>query len=212
MKYLFILLITLSSQAFAQGYPEEWFKPVSREGAPAWEILPQDAGPGEVILSKRNELGILSNFAATPFIFRGVSYASVEGFWQMMKFPEGPNDLRSTLKYPFSRAQVSAMTAFDAKNAGSIGTKLMKELGIDWVTFESQQMVYCSIAPELHYDLIKAAMREKLYQNPEVKRILLLTGNLILRPDHHDEGCQAPEWKYFQLWMELRSELFLLLN
>lgn len=212
MNYLFILLFTLTSQAFAQSYPEEWFKPVSREGAPAWEILPQDAGPGEVILSKRNELGILSNFAPTAFIFRGVNYASVEGFWQMMKFPEGPEDLRSTLTYPFNRNQVSAMTAFDAKNAGSIGTKFMKQLGIDWVSFEGQQMIYCSIEPALHYDLIKAGMREKLNQNAEVKRILLLTGNLILRPDHHNEGCQAPEWKYYQLWMELRSELFLLLN
>jgi len=46
-------------------YPEHWFTPVSEVNKPDWEILPQAAGPGEVILSKRNELGILSNFAAT---------------------------------------------------------------------------------------------------------------------------------------------------
>ena len=57
-----------------------------------------------------------------------------------------------------------------------------------------------------HYRLIKEAMREKLLQNSEVKRILLATGNLILKPDHHNEGCQAPEWKYYELWMELRAE------
>lgn len=56
----------------------------------SWEILPQAAGPQEVILSKRNELGILSNFAATPFTFHGKRYAIVEGFWQMMLYPEGP--------------------------------------------------------------------------------------------------------------------------
>jgi hypothetical protein len=33
--------------------------------------VPQEAGPGEVILSKRDELGLLSNFAATPFEFHG---------------------------------------------------------------------------------------------------------------------------------------------
>ena len=66
-------------------YPSHWWAPVPREGAPAWEILPQEAGPGEVILSKRNELGLLSNFAATPFTFHGQRYASLEGFWQMMK-------------------------------------------------------------------------------------------------------------------------------
>ena len=61
-------------------YPAHWWTPVPKEGAPTWEILPQEAGPGEVILSKRNELGLLSNFAATPFEFHGKRYASLEGF------------------------------------------------------------------------------------------------------------------------------------
>jgi hypothetical protein len=33
-------------------YPAHWWAPVSNEGAPEWEILPQEAAPGEVILSK----------------------------------------------------------------------------------------------------------------------------------------------------------------
>ncbi len=207
MKYLICLLVLITSQSFAQSYPAEWFKPVPREGAPVWEILPQDAAPGEVILSKRNELGILSNFAATAFEYHDEKYASVEGFWQMMKFPEAQNDIRMTRDYPFTRGQVSLMTAFDAKNAGSIGSKFMKELGIDWVTFEGETMTYCSLEKGLHYKLIVDAMRAKLEQNPEVKRILLATGDLILKPDHHNEGCQAPEWAYYQVWMDLRAEL-----
>src|SRR5262249_62042756 len=75
-------------------YPSHWWAPVSKDGAPDWEILPQEAGPGEVILSKRHELGLLSNFAATPFTFRGKRYASLEGFWQMMKSPQGGDDPR----------------------------------------------------------------------------------------------------------------------
>src|SRR5437762_8607978 len=55
-------------------YPAHWWAPVSKEGAPDWEILPQEAGPGEVILSKRHELGLLSNFASTPFNFRRKHY------------------------------------------------------------------------------------------------------------------------------------------
>jgi hypothetical protein len=179
MKTLLLALL-LSLNLNAQTYPEEWFKPVPLEGAPSWEILPQDAGPGEVILSKRNELGILSNFAATPFVYRGVTYASVEGFWQMMKYPESESDLRSPSFFPFTREQVSSMTAFDAKNAGSIGEKIMADLGISWVTFEGQQMEYCSLTPKLHHQLIKEAMWEKLQQNPEVKRIVLATGDLKL--------------------------------
>lgn len=76
-------------------YPASWWTPVPKEKAASWEILPQEAGPGEVILSKRSELGLLSNFAATPFKFRGKKYASLEGFWQMMKYPEGPDDPRA---------------------------------------------------------------------------------------------------------------------
>src|SRR5215212_7160295 len=95
---LLALVVTVgraSGQSAPSGYPKHWWTPVSKEGAPAWEILPQEAGPGEVILSKRHELGLLSNFAATPFEFRGVRYASVEGFWQMMLYPEGADDPRA---------------------------------------------------------------------------------------------------------------------
>ncbi len=47
-----------STAAAAPHYPPHWWESVSKEGAPDWEILPQEAGPGEVILSKRNELGL----------------------------------------------------------------------------------------------------------------------------------------------------------
>src|SRR5262245_12387786 len=79
-------------------YPAHWWTPIEDPNKPSWEILPQEAGPGEVILSKRNELGLLSNFAPTPFVLRGKRYASLEGFWQMMKYPEGPSDPRA--KFP----------------------------------------------------------------------------------------------------------------
>src|SRR5678815_4274804 len=77
-------------------YPSHWWTPVSEVNKPDWEILPQEAGPDEVILSKRNELGLLSNFAATPFTYRGKRYASLEGFWQMMLYPEGPKAVSYT--------------------------------------------------------------------------------------------------------------------
>jgi len=91
-------ILCAAVSAFAQpapGYPAHWWTPVPAESAASWEILPQAAKPGQVILSKRNELGILSNLAATPFTLRGQRYASVEGFWQMMLYPEGPRDPRA---------------------------------------------------------------------------------------------------------------------
>ena len=58
---------TAQSPARDSRYPAHWWAAVSKDGAPSWEILPQETGPGEVILSKRHELGLLSNFAPTPF-------------------------------------------------------------------------------------------------------------------------------------------------
>jgi len=183
---------------------------VSKGGAPAWEILPQEAGPGEVILSKRNELGLLSNFAATPFEFRGKRYASLEGFWQMMKYPEGPDDPRARfpgLVWPYTRDQVAQMTAFEAKRAGTLAEENMKKMGIGWVTFEGKQIEYRAKERGEHYRLIVEATREKVRQNPEVKRVLLSTGNLILKPDHHQEPDAPAAWRYYDILTEIRSEL-----
>jgi predicted NAD-dependent protein-ADP-ribosyltransferase YbiA (DUF1768 family) len=191
-------------------YPAHWWTPVSKEGAPTWEILPQEAGPGEVILSKRNELGLLSNFAATPFTFKGKRYASLEGFWQMMKYPEGPNDPRAKLpelKWKYTREQVTQLTSFEAKNAGTLAEENMKMLGITWVTFAGKRFEYRPEMPGEHYRLIVAATRAKMQQNPEVRKVLLATGNLILKPDHH-QGPNPPEaWRYYEILTRIRSEL-----
>ena len=199
-------LVELPGGSFRMGstqfYPEE--------GAPAWEILPQEAGPGEVILSKRHELGLLSNFAPTPFTFRGKRYASLEGFWQMMLYPESPSDPRAlakTLTWPHTRSEVAQMTAFVAKAAGDTGENNMRRISIDWVTFEGKRMPYRSMTRGEHYRLVVEAMRAKLAQNPEVRRILLATGNLTLLPDHIEEAHAPPEWAYFTIWMDIRTEL-----
>src|SRR6202167_753842 len=113
-------VIAMPACLSTQQYPAHWWTPVPEANKPDWEILPQAAKPGEVILSKRNELGILSNFAPTPFPLYGKRYASVEGFWQMMLYPEGPDDPRakfSGIAWMHTREEVAQMTAFDAKNA-----------------------------------------------------------------------------------------------
>lgn len=191
-------------------YPAHWWTAVSSVGAPDWEILPQAAGPGEVILSKRHELGLLSNFAPTPFTFRGKRYASLEGFWQMMLYPEGHDDPRATfpgITWPHSREDVAQMTAFVAKDAGTRAEQNMAKMGITWVTFEGKRLDYRASQPGAHYDLIVAATREKVDQNPDVKRVLLSTGDLILKPDHHEEPNAPAEWRYFDILMMIRTEL-----
>jgi len=191
-------------------YPARWWTPVPTSGVPSWEILPQEAGPGEVILSKRSELGLLSNFAPTPFTFHGKRYASLEGFWQMMKYPENADDPRAKfpgLEWKFTRDQVAQLTGFDAKHAGDLANANMKKMGIDWATFEGQRMEYRPARPGEHYKLIVEATREKVRQNPEVQKVLLATGDLVLKPDHHQEPDAPAAWRYYEILTAIRTDL-----
>ena len=205
-----VMAVALAIAQQTARYPNHWWTRVPEKGKPAWEILPQAAKPGEVVLSKRNELGIFSNFAATPFTLDGRRYASVEGFWQMMLYPEGPNDPRATapgIRWPHTREEVAQMTGFEAKEAGTVAENNMRKIGIDWVTFEGRRMPYRSKERGDHYHLIVQAMRAKLKQNPKVREILLSTGDLILLPDHIQEPDAPDEWQYCRVWMKFRSEL-----
>ncbi len=193
-------------------YPLEWWAPVDEKTAESWEVLPQRAKYGEVILSKRTELGILSNFAATSFVFKGKKYSSVEGFWQATKYPEDQNDARlqdrrvksGEIKWLYTRAEVEQMTAFDAKRAGDAASENMKVLGINWVSFDGKKMIYKEMGNSDFYNLILLVMKAKLDQNPRVQKILSSTGDLILRPDHAPGPIELKAWQYHDIWMSLR--------
>jgi hypothetical protein len=201
---------TTTPQTDISRYPAHWWSPVAREGVPEWEILPQEALPGEVILSKRHELGLLSNFAPTPFVFHGKRYASIEGFWQMMLYPEDARDPRATfpeLVWKYTRDEVAPMSSFEAKDAGTLAEENMKRMGIDWVSFEGRRFAYRPAEPGEHYRLIVEVTWEKVRQNPEVRKVLLSTGDLVLKPDHHQEPNPPAAWKYYEILTEIRSTL-----
>ncbi|MEI9863159.1 MAG: hypothetical protein WDN00_01090 [Limisphaerales bacterium] len=52
-----------------------------------------------------------------------------------------------------------------------------------------------------------AATREKVRQNPDVQKVLLTTGDLVLKPDHHQETNAPAAWHYFEILTEIRTEL-----
>jgi predicted NAD-dependent protein-ADP-ribosyltransferase YbiA (DUF1768 family) len=196
-----------------EAYPSHWWAKVSDVGVPEWEILPQAALPGEVIISKRNELGCLSNFAPTPFEFHGKRYASVEGWWQLQFYPEnapGFEDPRASypgLVWSHTREQIAQMTGHEAYFAGTQGFKNMRSMGINWVSFEGKRMDYWTQEKGDHYNLVVEAMWAKLNQNDQVKRTLLATGDLILRADHYEPKDAPPSWGYYNIWMEIRAKL-----
>lgn len=189
-------------------FPPEWWAQPEGE-VPDWEVghTPDTAGPGEVILSKRTALGILSNLARTPFLYRGKKYESVEGLWQSTKYPETDNDERwAESQWPFKRAQVEDMWGFEAKNAGKPADEILKRLHINWITFEGTKMTYHESGESPFYRLIRDVMIAKLVHNFEVRQILLKTRNLKLFPDHKVNPDKGKAWQYHQIWMELREK------
>lgn len=196
-----------STPDWQKDYPAIWWQEVPRDQAKSWEILPQDAGFKEVILSKRNDLGLISNFAETSFVYHGVCYPTIEAFWQMMKYPETENDPRWSWakNWKYTRAQVTQLNGYAAKSAGNYANFLMDKNDANWVTFEGKVLTFATKEPQEHYRLIWEASIEKLRQNPEVLKILLSTKDLKLRPDHQVSDEAPQEWHYYQLWTKLRE-------
>lgn len=191
-------------------YPAHWWQPLPDGEKQWWEIGPEEARPGEVVLSKRNQLGMFSNFAHTPFYYHGKHYESVEGFWYMLAYPEGPDDARMKhpgIEWKYTREQLPAMVGFDAKNAGELAEANMARMNINWVTFEGKRMLYWSKEKGEHYQLIRQVLWEKVRQNPDVRDLLLATGDLVLRPDNFDSLRDLPAWRYFDIYMEIRQSL-----
>ncbi len=211
MKLFISFIVLFSSLSFS--YPSHWWKKIDDPNAPSWEILPHEAdrSKNEVILSKRNELGIFSNFGHSPFILNRDKYASVEGFWQMMKYPEIKKtmDPRSKYDYPFNRDEVAMMHGFEAKEAGDLANIINKKHGFNWVSYKGVRFNYKDhdSGSKFHYKIIYKAIKEKVMQNKEVKALLLKTKGLKLLPDHHQKADVPKSYKYFEILMDIRENL-----
>jgi len=99
------------------------------------------------------------------------------------------------------------MVGFDAKAVGDLASENMKTMGIDWVMFEGRRLKYRTQEKGEHYDLIVEATRAKIRQNSQARQVLLLTGDLILRPDHHQSPDAPPAWRYHEILMMIRTDL-----
>lgn len=215
MKNVMLVIIGFYFVAFntyAQ-YPTSWWKPFPKDQAPKWEILPQEAKKGEVILSKRTELGIFSNLGHSPLKYENITYASVEAFWQMMKYPDPSDnsDIRNRYKneYPYTRDQIRELYDFDSKKAGDAANKVMKDHNINWITYQKKKFDYKDMGEgsDYHYKLIYEVIEAKVNQNPKIKHLLLKTGKLILKPDHIQPNDAPKAYYYHEILMDIRAKL-----
>lgn len=111
----------------------------------------------------------LSNFSVDPLVLEGERMASVEGFIQGTKFPEG---------HP-TRQQAFRSVGVEAKRLG-------KNAERRFVWWKARAISYGSSE---HHELIEKAIRAKFEQNPGAMEALLATEGMTLT---HNLGHPDP--------------------
>lgn len=143
---------------------------------------------------------LLSTFAHTPFELRcGSSVArcaSVEGFWQGLKWPEGSAE----------RQRVFGLWGLEAKLAGANAP----DGYIDFCGERARRG-----GPE-HHALAERATRAKLEQNRDVQAALFASSPLVLAHDLIEadgrpvpDSLTLPKAVFIETWTRLRSELLI---
>ena len=132
------------------------------------------------------QIRLIANFAATPFELDGVRYASVEAFWQSLRFPVA------------ERARIAALDGACAKyEAESMpyGTH---------VVYDDTEIPVGSFR---HWQLMKRACRAKFTQNADARTALLSTGARPLEHKVPHDSRTIPGVIMADIWMAIRAML-----
>ena len=130
---------------------------------------------------------LISNFAPAPFELDGRVYASVEGFWQGLKFPKESD-----------RRRIAQLIAGAAKRAG--------EEAVPAPTFAYEGTEYIP-GTFGHWNLMERACWAKFSQNEDARRALLATGNRPLEHVMRRDSTTIPGAIMAQIWMRIRRRL-----
>lgn len=130
---------------------------------------------------------LISNFAHTPFVLDDRRYASVEGFWQGLKFPEA-----------FRRREVAHLHGGAARRAGQAAPVA------DTLTYGGNLI---RIGTYDHWRLMAAACWAKFSQHPEAQQALIKTGTRPLEHRVRRDSRTIPGVIMAQIWMRIRRTL-----
>ncbi|MGE3268663.1 MAG: NADAR family protein [Chloroflexota bacterium] len=130
---------------------------------------------------------LISNFAPAPFELDGRVYASVEGFWQGLKFPAAED-----------RKRIAQLYAGTAKRAGEEAIPAAR------FTYEGEAIVPGTHA---HWKLMERACQAKFSQNDDARRALLATGDRPLTHVMRRDSTTIPGAIMSQIWMRIRKNL-----
>ncbi len=130
---------------------------------------------------------LISNFAATPFTLDGEGYASVEGFWQGLKFTD-----------PAARREVAMLAGGRARAVGQA-----VEYG-PTVTYGGEEI---PVGTWRHWALMERACSAKFEQCHEAREALLSTGTRPLTHRMRRDSRSIPGAIMAEIWMRIRRRL-----
>lgn len=144
-----------------------------------------DRSPLNVYSNSDEDLGRqLSNFAHTPFVLDGVTYASVEGFYSSLFWPEADQ----------GRAMTAALSGATAKASRPQPAP---------VSLAYHGRLFTHRSPE-HLFVVERAIRAKLAAHPAIANDLAASGN---RPIIHEIDGVAQDPALCEILTRIRAEL-----
>jgi predicted NAD-dependent protein-ADP-ribosyltransferase YbiA (DUF1768 family) len=136
--------------------------------------------------SRDPQIRLIANFASTPFELDDMLYASVESFWQSLRFPQA------------ERARIAAFEGARAKHESDArpygGHIIYGGAEIPVGTFG-------------HWQLMKRACRAKFAQNEDARAALLATGIRPLEHKVRHDSRTIPGVIMADIWMAIRATL-----
>ncbi len=132
-------------------------------------------------------LQLISNLAETPFELDGCRYASIEAFWQGLKFANLAK-----------RAELAHLTGHAAKSAGDKAPK---------ASVIVYQGAYIKTGSPAHWLLMERACRAKFLQCEAARSALLATGQTPLKHKVKVDSRTIPGVVMAEIWMRIRAEL-----
>lgn len=132
-------------------------------------------------------LQLISNLAATPFVLDGRGYASIEGFWQGLKFAAEAE-----------RRRIAALSGHAAKDAGPSSTPG------DRIAYDGREIC---VGTADHWALMERACQAKFSQHDGARAALQSTGTRPLEHKVKVDSRTIPGVIMADIWMRLRSQL-----
>lgn len=130
---------------------------------------------------------LISNFAHTPFELHGRQYASVEGFWQGLRWPDEAR-----------RREIAMLHGGRARHAkdGAPDEALIEYHGRS-IRFGTAD----------HFDLMELACRAKFEQHENARLALINTGERPLTHKMRHDSRSIPGAIMADIWMKIRRDL-----